>query len=147
VRFHTPKHTEFVLTAQAITVDITNWALAAGTKTPSAQHAGMENLSRNPVKCEGFWEDISTKSEAPTVGSSSQASTLHYPPWSTYTTRYAVYSAAVSIHPSRGLREGLYAMTKKYPPADFDFEMVYVSLPSAVVQPTLMTDAVLQGGV
>jgi hypothetical protein len=145
--FRTPKHTEFVLTAQEITVEITDWALAAGTKTPSAQHTGMEDLSKNPVKCEGFWEDISTKSEAPMVAPPSQASTLHYPLWSTYTARYAVYSAAVSVHPSSGFREGLHAMTKKYPPDDFEFEMVYVSLPSAVVQPTLMTDAVLQRGV
>jgi hypothetical protein len=146
--FHTPKHTEFVLTAQEITVEITDWALAAGTKIPSAQHAGVENLSMNPVKCEGFWEDISTKSEAPMVAPPSPASTLGHLPWSTYTARYAVYSAAVSIHPSSGFREGLYAMTKKYPPKGFDFEMVYVSLSSAVVvQPTLMTDAVLQSGV
>jgi hypothetical protein len=126
--FHTPKHTEFVLTAQAITVKITDLALAAGTKTPSAQHAGVEKPSVNPVKCEGFWEDISTKSEAPMVAPPSPASTLDHPPWSTYTARYAVYSAAVSIHPSSSFREGLYAMTKKYPPNGFDFEMVYVSL-------------------
>jgi hypothetical protein len=136
-----------VLTAQKITVEITDLALAAGTKTPSAQHAGVENPSKNPVQCEGFWEDISTKSETLMVAPPSQASTLDHPPWSTYTAKYAVYSAAVSVHPSIGFRDGLYAMTKKYPPADFDFEMVYVSLPSAVVQPTLMTDAVLQGGV
>jgi hypothetical protein len=145
--FRTPKLTEFVLTGQAITIEITDWALAAGTKTPSAQHAGVENLSKNPVKCEGFWEDISTKSEAPMVVSSSQASALHYPPWSTYTARYAVYSAAVSVHSSSGLRKGLHAMTKKYPPTGFNFEMVYVSLPSAVVHLTLMTDAVFQRGV
>jgi hypothetical protein len=145
--FHTPKHTEFVLTAQKITVEITDLALAAGTKTPSAQHAGVENPSKNPVQCEGFWEDISTKSETLMVAPPSQASTLDHPPWSTYTAKYAVYSAAVSVHPSTGFRDGLYAMTKKYPPDDFDFEMVYVSLSNAVVHPTLMTDAVLQRGV
>jgi hypothetical protein len=145
--FRTPKLTEFVLTGQAITIEITDWALAAGTKTPSAQHAGVENLSKNPVKCEGFWEDISTKSEVPIMVPPSQASTLDHPPWSTYTARYAVYSAAVSVYPIRGLHDGLHAMTKKYPPLDFECEMVYVSLPSTVVQPTLMRDAVLQRGV
>ncbi|KAJ8581652.1 hypothetical protein M405DRAFT_938167 [Rhizopogon salebrosus TDB-379] len=110
--------------SQAITAEITDWALAAGTKTPSVQHTGIENLSKNSVKCEGFWEDISTQSEAPMVA---PPSTLDHPPWSTYTTRYAVYSAAVSVRLSNGLREGLHAMTKKYPPLDFDFEMVYFS--------------------
>jgi hypothetical protein len=148
VRFHTLKHTESILTAQAITVKITDWALAAGTKTPSAQHTGMENLANNTVKCEEFCDDTFTKSAVPKMTPPSQASTLDHPPWSTYTAKYAVYSAAVSIHLTSGLRLGLHTMTKKYPPPHFDFEAVYVSLPSAVVvHPTLMTNAVLQKGV
>ncbi|KAJ8579837.1 hypothetical protein M405DRAFT_869920, partial [Rhizopogon salebrosus TDB-379] len=124
---HTMQINTVSVVLQAITVEITDWAHAAGTKTPSAQHTGMEDLSKNPVKCEGFLEDISTKSEASMVAPPSQASTLHYPLWSTYTARYAVYSAAVSVHTSNDLREGLKAMTKKDPPAEFDFEMVYFS--------------------
>jgi hypothetical protein len=108
-----------VLTAQGITVKVTDWALAAGTKTPPAQHTGMENLA-----------DVSAKSEASMVAPPSRASTLDHPSWLTYTARYFVYSAEVLISASDDLRNGLHAMTKKSPPPRFDFEMVYVSLPS-----------------
>jgi hypothetical protein len=144
----TSRDTEFALTAQQIAVEITDWAIAAGTKKPHAQHTGIENLPKNPVKRKGFWGGISKKSEAPKVAPPSRSSTLDHPPWSKYTARYAVYSAEVVISPSDDLHKGLKAMTKKDPPSHFEFEMVYVSIPAfVVVRPTLMTDAVLQRGI
>ncbi|KAJ8595100.1 hypothetical protein M405DRAFT_929750, partial [Rhizopogon salebrosus TDB-379] len=101
---------------QGITVKVTDLALAAGTKIPPAQHAGMENLA-----------DVSAKSEASMVAPPSRASTLDHPSWLTYTARYFVYSAEVLISASDDLRNGLHAMTKKSPPPRFDFEMVYFS--------------------
>jgi len=116
-----------MLTAQSITVDITDWALHAGTNKPSVQHSGMENPPSNPVKRKGFWNS-SKKSETPKVAPPSRSATYEFPPLMTHTATYAVYSAGVEINMSHDIHKGLKAMTKKDPPSHFDFEMVYVSL-------------------
>jgi hypothetical protein len=135
-----------MLIAQAITVEITDWALHAGTNKPSVQHSGMENLPSNPVKRKAFWGD-SKASETPKVAPPSRAATYDFPPWSTHTARYAVYSAAVMVNCSDDLHRGLRATTKGEPPSQFDFEMVYVSLSSGDINNCiLMTDTVLQRG-
>lgn len=121
-----------MLIAQAITVEITDWALHAGTSKPSVQHSDTENLSSNPVKRKAFWNSFK-KGETPKVAPPSRAATYDFqnydfPPLMTHTATYAVYSAEVKINPSDDLHKGLIAMTKKDPPSHFDFEMVYVSL-------------------
>jgi len=129
-----------------ITVEIIDWALFAGTKKPSAQHSNAENMQSNPVKCKAFWGD-SRASETPKVTPPSRAATYDFPPWSTHTARYAVYSAAVIANPSDDLHKGLRYMTKREPPSHFDFEMVYVSLSRGNVNNCiLMTDIVFQRG-
>ncbi|KAG0706642.1 hypothetical protein DFH29DRAFT_900607 [Suillus ampliporus] len=114
---------------QEITVELTDWAHAAGTKKSSAQRSGGENLSKNPVKRKGFWDgSLKSKSETskkPKVVS--RASTHDYPQWGTHSATYAVYSAEVTTSPNKDLHKGLRAMTKKDPPSHFDFEMVYFS--------------------
>jgi len=115
-------HPKFLLVAQEITVDITKCVLAAGTRRPPAQQPDKDNVSNNIE----FWEKGSEsggKSVAPKATSQSQ-------PLTCLTAKYIVYSADVSTHPSEDLREGLKAMTKKDPPPDFEFQMVYVSLPA-----------------
>lgn len=136
-----------MLIVQEITVNITDWALAAGTKKPSSQHSDMENQLNNHVKDKGFWANfkLSGMSEAPKVTPPPRASTHKQGPWSTHTAKYAVYSAEVMVSLSEDLHKGIKAVTKKAPPSRFDFKMVYVSFPSDVaVNPALMTDAVLQ---
>ncbi|KAG1871608.1 hypothetical protein F4604DRAFT_1768978 [Suillus subluteus] len=114
---------------QGITVELTDWARAAGTKITSAHRSGNENLSKDPVKRKSFWDG--SKREAPKVAKVtkvvSRASTYDHPPWLTYSAKYAVYSAQVTTSPSKDLHKGLRAMTKKDPPSHFDFEMVYFS--------------------
>lgn len=111
---------------QGITVEITDWALAAGTKKKSTQHAGVDNLPKNPAKRKGFWSN-SKKSQAPNVAPPSRSATIDHPPWSTHTAKYTVYSAQVTTSASHDLLKGLKAMTKKEPPSRFAFEMVYFS--------------------
>ena len=132
-----------MLTAQKITVEITDWACAAGTKVPPTQRFGSENLPKDPVKRKTFWG--SSKSEAAKVA---PPAPVHvHQPWRTHIARYAVYSAKVTTSPSKDLHKGLKAMTKKDPPSHFDFEMVYVSLLDGLVVDFMLTmNAVLQRG-
>lgn len=114
---------------QEITVELTDWARAAGTKVTAIHRSGHEILSKDPVKRKSFWDG--SKREAPKVAKAtkvvSRASTYDYPPWLTHRAKYAVYSAQVTTKPSKDLNKGLRAMTKKDPPSHFDFEMVYFS--------------------
>ncbi|KAG2107834.1 hypothetical protein BD769DRAFT_1500263 [Suillus cothurnatus] len=114
---------------QEITVELTDWARAAGTKITSTHRSGSENLSKDPVKRKSFWDG--SKREAPKVAkvtkAVSRASTFDHPPWLTHSAKYAVYSAQVTTTPNKDLYKGLRAMTKKDPPSHFDFEMVYFS--------------------
>ncbi|OAX40997.1 hypothetical protein K503DRAFT_798335 [Rhizopogon vinicolor AM-OR11-026] len=112
--------------SQGVTVEITDWALAAGTKKPSTQHASMENLPMNPVDHKGFWGN-SKQSEAPNVAPPSRSATFDHPPWSTHTAKYTVYSAEVTTSASHDILRGLNATTKKVPPSHFALEMVYFS--------------------
>lgn len=140
-------HTEIVLAVQEISVGITEWALAAGTKESSAQRSDVENIPNNSMKRKVlFWGNSkkSEKSVAQKVTPPSRMSTYDQRSWQTYTAKYAVYSAGVMVKPSEDLHKGLKSMTKKDPPSHFEFEMVYVSLPNGVViNPALMI-AVLQ---
>lgn len=114
---------------QEITVELTDWARAAGTKMTSTHRSGHEVQSKDPVKRKGFWD--SSKRETPKVAkvtkALSRASTYDHVPWVTHNAKYAVYSAQVTTTPSKDLHKGLRAMTKKDPPTHFDFEMVYFS--------------------
>ncbi|KAG2140195.1 hypothetical protein DEU56DRAFT_900984 [Suillus clintonianus] len=102
-----------------ITVELTDWARASGTKT----HI---HISLDPVKRKDFWDG--SNSEAPEVAKVvSRASTHARPPWWTHSARYTVYSAQVTTSPSEGLQRGLRAMTKGDPPFHFNFELVYFS--------------------
>ncbi|KAG1718293.1 hypothetical protein EDB19DRAFT_952071 [Suillus lakei] len=109
--------------AQEITVELTDWARAAGTKIIAVHHSGSENIPKDPVKHKGFLDG--SKYEAPKVVS--RARTYDHPPWWTRSAKYAVYSAQVTTSPSNDLHKGLRSMTKKDPPSHFDFEMVYFS--------------------
>ncbi|KAG1730664.1 uncharacterized protein EDB91DRAFT_1059251, partial [Suillus paluster] len=114
------------VTTQEITVELTDWARAAGTKKPFVPRSGGENIPKNPVKRKGFWDIV--KGEAPKGPKVvSRASTHDHPQWWRYSAKYAVYSAQVTTNPSKDLHKGLKAMTKKDPPSHFDFEMVYFS--------------------
>ncbi|KAG1902642.1 uncharacterized protein F5891DRAFT_1022595 [Suillus fuscotomentosus] len=114
---------------QEISVELAEWARAAGTKMISTHRPGNENLSKDPVKRKGFWDG--SKREVPKVAkvtkAVSRASTYDHPPWVTHRAKYAVYSAEVMTTPNKDLHKGLRAMTKKDPPSHFDFEMVYFS--------------------
>ncbi|KAG2141054.1 hypothetical protein DEU56DRAFT_797004 [Suillus clintonianus] len=120
---------ELSVVTQEITVELTDWARAVGTKLTSSHHSGTENQPKNPVKRKGFW-DISKREIAKVAKVSkvvSRASTYDNRPWWTHSAKYAVYSAQVTTTPSKDLHKGLRAMTKKDPPSHFDFEMVYFS--------------------
>jgi len=130
MHFRNVEHAKFDLADQDITVEITDWAVAAGTNTCSGQRSDMEKQSSSFVKRKIFWGNSkkNEKNEAHKVTSPSRSSTYEQRPWSTHTARYAVYQAEVMITLSDDLHKGLKAMTKKDPPSHFDFEMVYVSL-------------------
>jgi len=115
-----------VISAQKITVDITNWALAAGTKRPSAQRPDKDDVQHDSMK-RSFWGFLG-KSEAQKVT----------PPASTVETRthiasYTVYSAEVTTNPDDDLHKYLKPMTKKDLPSRFRFEMAYVSFPAVLL--------------
>jgi len=137
------KHTEPLLAAQEIVVDITDWALAAGTKRPSTQQSHGDDVSNDFMKGEDFWNSSERSgSETPKTIPPSRASTFER---RTQTASYTVYSAEVTTNQNENLRKDLKLMTKKDLPSRFRSELVYVSLPSSViVSPALIIDAVLQ---
>lgn len=118
------------LAAQEVNVTFIKDALV-GCPTIQVARAEPDESERNPTKSKSFFstERISRSngriaapkialaaSEAPSLKSRAQ-----------FSSKYHIYSAKVTVSAKSSLEKGLESATKKKPPKDFPFEMVFVS--------------------
>ncbi|KAG2069450.1 hypothetical protein BDR04DRAFT_1101540 [Suillus decipiens] len=117
------------LIPQEVNVTFFDDALVGGPKT-SVARAELEE-GGNPTRSKSFFSTermskangrvaaskiAATASEAPSLKSSTQ-----------FSAKYSIYSANVSVSAKSSLEKGLESATKKKPPKDFPFEMVFFS--------------------
>lgn len=113
------------LISQEVDVTIINDALVGCPATQVARAEPEEGV-RNPTKSKGFFstERISKSNgriavaapETPSLKSRAQ-----------FSSKYYIYSAKVTVSAKSSLEKGLESATKKKPPKDFLFEMVFFS--------------------
>jgi hypothetical protein len=117
------------LAAQEVNVIFFHDVLVGGSKTLVARTEPEEG--GNPTKSRSFFstEKIS-KSNGRVAASKITAAASEAPSLKSgthFSAKYSIYSAKVTVSAKSSLEKGLQSATKKKPPKDFPFEMVFVS--------------------
>jgi len=122
-----------ILAAQEVKVIFTENTLVGAPKVPIAR-VDLEESERNPTKSRAFFstrmeDEVPSKPNGKVAaprytGATSGAPSLNA--GTRFSAKYSIYSAHVTAS-AKHLEKGLQSATKKKPPANFSFEMVFVS--------------------
>jgi hypothetical protein len=118
------------LAAQEVNVTFIRDALV-GCPTTQVARAKPEEGERNPTKSKSFFSTERTSKSNGRIAASKIAVAASETPslesCAQFSSKYLIYSAKVSVSAKSSLEKGLESATKKKPPKDFLFEMVFVS--------------------
>ncbi|KAG1747682.1 hypothetical protein EDB19DRAFT_1686202, partial [Suillus lakei] len=117
------------LISQEVKVIFFEDALVGGPKTLVPQ-VEQEEGERNPTKSKGFFPEKISKSNGRMAASKIAATASEAPSLKSgaqFSAKCSIYSAKVIVSAKSSLKKGVETATRKKPPNDFPFEMVFFS--------------------
>ncbi|KAG1747684.1 hypothetical protein EDB19DRAFT_1872895 [Suillus lakei] len=117
------------LISQEVKVIFFEDALVGGPKT-LVPRVEQEEGERNPTKSKGFFSEKMSKSNGRMAASKIAATASEAPSLKSgaqFSAKCSIYSAKVIVSAKSSLEKGVESATKKKPPKDFPFEMVFFS--------------------